>query len=74
VLPAERRDVLEQGRIDGLGFPKQSERHEPHSQATPAAHAVLREEVECTVLDRAEVDAELLGLCEALAKAGRVRA
>jgi hypothetical protein len=25
VLPAERRDVLEQGRIDGLGFPKQSD-------------------------------------------------
>ncbi len=23
MLPAERRDVLEQGRIDGLGFPKQ---------------------------------------------------
>jgi hypothetical protein len=25
VFPAERRDVLEQGRIDGLGFPKQSD-------------------------------------------------
>ena len=25
MLPAERRDVLEQGRIDGLGFPKQSD-------------------------------------------------
>jgi hypothetical protein len=25
VLPAERRDLLEQGRIDGLGFPKQSD-------------------------------------------------
>ena len=25
MLPGERRDVLEQGRIDSLGFPKQSE-------------------------------------------------
>ena len=25
MLPAEWRDVLEQGRIDGLGFPKQSD-------------------------------------------------
>jgi hypothetical protein len=35
----------------------------------------VREEVERTVLDPAEVDAELHGLCEALVQAeGRVRA
>ena len=31
VLPVERRDVLEQGRIDGLGFPKQGTPHSGHT-------------------------------------------